>query len=368
MSRDVAPDWPTSEFDATYRVDIEGDPDVHCAMNLGEAEGHGAGHAAMAATAMRVVNAVPFVVDAAARIAELAGHSDHPPAARLRLSESAMFTLRFDMRAPAFGAPTSGAVLGSGRHERVGGDRTAASPRCCVSTTVPKTAICRRRSFSLPRLPAAPSDLLLSLVVILPFYDPVRLAEDLAVLDIISNGRASVIFGIGYRPEEYEHFGLDIHRRGRLADDKLDLLRKLLSGEQVVHEGRRIMVTPPPHTPGGPTLMWGGASLAAASRAGRYGSGYWPTVVEPGMKEAYESASREHGHEPGPVLVPDRDTPTVVFVADDVDRAWDEIGEHLLHDARMYAEWNPEQRDIRRDFAREGRCRSCGRPRSRISS
>src|SRR6478752_2413682 len=65
MARDVGPDWPTSEFDATYRVDIEGDPDVHCAMTLGEAEGHGAGHAAMAATAMRVLNAVPFVVDAA---------------------------------------------------------------------------------------------------------------------------------------------------------------------------------------------------------------------------------------------------------------------------------------------------------------
>jgi hypothetical protein len=62
MARDVAPDWPTSEFDANYRVDIEGDPDVHCAMNLGTAEGHGAGHAAMAATAMRVVNAVPYVV------------------------------------------------------------------------------------------------------------------------------------------------------------------------------------------------------------------------------------------------------------------------------------------------------------------
>lgn len=64
MGRDVAPDWLTSEFDATYRVDIEGDPDIHCAMTLGEAEGHGAGHAAMAATAMRVVNSIPFVVDA----------------------------------------------------------------------------------------------------------------------------------------------------------------------------------------------------------------------------------------------------------------------------------------------------------------
>lgn len=66
MARDVAPDWPQSEFDATYRVDIEGDPDIHCAMNLGDAEGHGAGRAAIAATAMRVVNAIPFVVEASA--------------------------------------------------------------------------------------------------------------------------------------------------------------------------------------------------------------------------------------------------------------------------------------------------------------
>ena len=64
MARDVAPDWPASEFDATYRVDIEGDPDIHCVMTLGAAAGHGAGHAAMAATAMRVVNAIPYVVDA----------------------------------------------------------------------------------------------------------------------------------------------------------------------------------------------------------------------------------------------------------------------------------------------------------------
>jgi hypothetical protein len=64
MARDVAPDWPQSESDATYRVDIDGDPDIHCAMTMGAAEGHGAGHAAMAATAMRVVNAIPFVIDA----------------------------------------------------------------------------------------------------------------------------------------------------------------------------------------------------------------------------------------------------------------------------------------------------------------
>jgi len=66
MARDVAPDWPESEFDASYHVDIEGDPDIHCSMNVGAAEGHGAGHAAMSATAMRVVNAIPYVVAAPA--------------------------------------------------------------------------------------------------------------------------------------------------------------------------------------------------------------------------------------------------------------------------------------------------------------
>ncbi len=252
-----------------------------------------------------------------------------------------MFTLRFDMRAPAFGAPTS--ALYSSAAEM----SAWAENHGCLAAV-----LCEHHGSEDGYLPspivlasalaARTERLLLSLVVILPFYDPVRLAEDLAVLDIISNGRVSVIFGIGYRPEEYEHFGLDIHRRGRSADEKLDMLRKLLSGEQVVHEGRRIVVTPLPLTPGGPTLMWGGASLAAARRAGRYGLGLLANGGRPGMRQAYEAASMEHGHRPGPVLLPDRDTPTVVFVAEDVDRAWDEIGEHLLHDARMYAEWNPD--------------------------
>jgi hypothetical protein len=64
MARDVAPEWPHSECDATYRVDIVGDPDIHCEMTLGESEGHGAGRAAMTSTAMRVVNAIPYVIDA----------------------------------------------------------------------------------------------------------------------------------------------------------------------------------------------------------------------------------------------------------------------------------------------------------------
>jgi hypothetical protein len=64
MARDVAPDWLSSDSDATYAVDIEGDPDIHAVMTMGEKEGRGAGHGAMTATAMRVVNAIPHVVAA----------------------------------------------------------------------------------------------------------------------------------------------------------------------------------------------------------------------------------------------------------------------------------------------------------------
>jgi hypothetical protein len=62
MARDLAPEWPNSERDGTYRIAIEGDPDIECEMAVGDPAAATAG--AMVATAMRVVNAVPYVVDA----------------------------------------------------------------------------------------------------------------------------------------------------------------------------------------------------------------------------------------------------------------------------------------------------------------
>ncbi|SPM31896.1 luciferase, partial [Mycobacterium terramassiliense] len=251
-----------------------------------------------------------------------------------------VFTLRFDMRAPSWGAPKVALY--------------AAVPEMCAWAEDHgglAAVFCEHHGSEDGYLPsplllassvaARTERLALSLILILPFYDPVRLAEDMAVLDIISNGRASYILALGYRPEEFEHFGVALKGRGRLADEKLELLRSLLSDETVSRDGRRIMVTPRPETAGGPGLMWGGGSVAAARRAGRYGLGMLGNANAPGMREAYEEACREHGHTPGPTMFPSRDTPSVVFVADDVDQAWDELGEHLLHDVRTYAAWNP---------------------------
>jgi alkanesulfonate monooxygenase SsuD/methylene tetrahydromethanopterin reductase-like flavin-dependent oxidoreductase (luciferase family) len=250
-----------------------------------------------------------------------------------------VYLLRFDMRAPDIGAPPVELYAAATEMCAWAEDHSCLAAVLCEhhgaadgylpSPMILASAIVARTE----RLP-------LSLILILPFYEPVRLAEDMAVLDIISKGRVSYILALGYRPEEFEHFGVDINKRGRIVDEKIGLLRGLLAGE-VDLDGRHISVTPPPQTVGGPMLTWGGGTVAAARRAGRYGLGMLGNANVPGMQEAYEAACREHGHEPGAVFLPDRDTPSVCFVADDVDKAWDELGPYLLHDAQSYAEWNP---------------------------
>jgi alkanesulfonate monooxygenase SsuD/methylene tetrahydromethanopterin reductase-like flavin-dependent oxidoreductase (luciferase family) len=171
------------------------------------------------------------------------------------------------------------------------------------------------------------------------FWDPVRLAEQMSVLDIISKGRVSYAFGIGHRVEEYEHFGIDMHQRGKLADESLALLRRLLKGRPVDHDGRRIHVTPAPATAGGPYMLIAGGSKAAARRAAKYGLGFISQTASPELKEFYESQCRAFGHEPGAVQLPNLGAPTAVFVTDDVDTAWDELGPYLLHDAMTAASY-----------------------------
>jgi alkanesulfonate monooxygenase SsuD/methylene tetrahydromethanopterin reductase-like flavin-dependent oxidoreductase (luciferase family) len=173
---------------------------------------------------------------------------------------------------------------------------------------------------------------------ILPFYDPVRLAEDLIVLDHLSRGRAFVILGLGYRPEEYELRGLEFAERGKVADQKLEALLEALRDAGTDTSAPR--VTPGPFTEPMPMLAWGGASKAAARRAGRHGLGFFAQGPGPELAEAYEDAARSAGHEPGLCFLPPADAPQIVFVNDDVDRGWEEVGTAMLADATSYHDWN----------------------------
>jgi alkanesulfonate monooxygenase SsuD/methylene tetrahydromethanopterin reductase-like flavin-dependent oxidoreductase (luciferase family) len=180
---------------------------------------------------------------------------------------------------------------------------------------------------------------------LLPLYNPMRLVEEMIVLDHLSRGRVSYIFGIGYRPAEYELSGIPYEDRGRLADEKLAVVLDGLksASDPNASEPR---VTPQPFTPGGPKISWGGASRVAARRAGRNGLDFFGSGTAPGLEDAYVTAAKEAGHEPGSCMVPMPETPMTVYVNDDQDAGWAEVGPYLLHDVLTYAEWNEDSRNV----------------------
>lgn len=171
------------------------------------------------------------------------------------------------------------------------------------------------------------------------FYEPVKLAEDMAVLDLMSRGRVSYTIGLGYRDEEFEQFGVDKSRRATLVEERIATLRNAWTGEPFDHDGRRVRVTPAPFQPGGPMLMGGGGTPAAARRAARLGMAFLADTTDGSLAQEYEAEAARVGVAPVGCMIPTPDSATV-FVADDPDRAWRELGPYMLNDARAYAAWN----------------------------
>jgi len=75
-------------------------------------------------------------------------------------------------------------------------------------------------------------------IVVLPFYHPVRAAEDTAMLDVISNGRAIFGAAIGYRPPEFELYDISLDDRGARYVEMLKIMRALWTQDQVEYNGR----------------------------------------------------------------------------------------------------------------------------------
>jgi alkanesulfonate monooxygenase SsuD/methylene tetrahydromethanopterin reductase-like flavin-dependent oxidoreductase (luciferase family) len=173
--------------------------------------------------------------------------------------------------------------------------------------------------------------------VIGPLHDPLRLAEDIAVLDLLSGGRLVTVAGIGYRPQEYTRAGVDWRRRGRLQDELLETLLAAWTGEEFTYRGRTVRVTPRPCTEPHPLLLVGGSSPAAARRAARLGLPFFPSAHLPELEAYYKERLVEYGTE-GWVMMPAAETP-LLHLAEDPDRAWATYGEHFLHEARTYASW-----------------------------
>jgi len=101
------------------------------------------------------------------------------------------------------------------------------------------------------------------------FYDPLRLAEDLAILDLIGKGRIDVNLVAGYVPQEFAMFGVPMSERPARMNEVVATLRAAWTGEPFEFRGRTVRIRPTPYRPGGPPLTLGGSTEAAARRAAR---------------------------------------------------------------------------------------------------
>src|SRR5574341_1401769 len=145
-------------------------------------------------------------------------------------------------------------------------------------------------------------------IAILPLYHPVRLAEDVAQLDVMSGGRVVVGAAIGYRPEEFAAFQTPMEDRGKQFVEMLRLIKRLWSEDSVSFDSERyplheFSLEPHPVQQPHPPLYLGGWGDLALKRAATLGDAWipGPTANLAKLKDAqvkYHAALAERGIDP----------------------------------------------------------------------
>ena len=249
-----------------------------------------------------------------------------------------MLTMRHDFRAPAFGPASSAEIYAAALEQykwadAQGWDLAVLSEHHGIDDgwlPAPLT-IAGVILGSTPRIPVFVS------ASILPLHDPVRIAEQIAVLDNAAPGRLMTVFGAGYKHEEFAMAGMDHAARGATLEEYVDVVVRALTGEPFEWQGRTITVTPRPVTKPHPTILVGGGAPAAARRAARLRLPMMPMNTDPRLTTAYQEESARVGYTGGFVMVPSG--PTFVHVTKDPERTWSQIGEYLLYEAKTYASY-----------------------------
>lgn len=179
-------------------------------------------------------------------------------------------------------------------------------------------------------------------VVLAPLHDPLRLAEDFAVVDQISGGRTVCGLGVGWREEEFRMFGVPVAERvGRLSET-VAILRHAWTGERFSFNGKhytydQVAVTPAPARV--PPILLGGFVDAAIRRAGQIADGYISSRVPAARAgEAFRMAAdarRGAGGEGPPIVAILHNA----FVTKDPDKDWPMIAAGAGHQFGVYAGW-----------------------------
>jgi len=175
--------------------------------------------------------------------------------------------------------------------------------------------------------------------LVAPFYEPIRLAEDLLVLDNLSKGRVDLVVGGGYVTEEFALYGVPVKERVARTTEVVSTIRGAFSGEPFEYRGRRVHLTPGPFRTGGIAISMGGSSEGAARRAARIADGFIPSVPE--VWDFYRDEVQKLGRpDPGPSIIGEN---RVVALATDVDQGWTSMAPFFLHESNAYGLWQAQE-------------------------
>jgi alkanesulfonate monooxygenase SsuD/methylene tetrahydromethanopterin reductase-like flavin-dependent oxidoreductase (luciferase family) len=170
-------------------------------------------------------------------------------------------------------------------------------------------------------------------VLLAPLRPALQIAEEAAIVDLVSGGRLELGLGAGYRAAEYAAYGADLRQRFVLLEDRAREVRRLWD------EG---ICTPPPVQDRVP--MWLGVMGPHGARmAGRLGEGLgW---LDAGLLEPYRAGLADGGHDPASARMSGLAN---LIVADDPDAARARIRPHLAYQGESYRRYaNPPDREVR---------------------
>lgn len=183
-------------------------------------------------------------------------------------------------------------------------------------------------------------------LILLPLHNPVRIAEDTATVDLISNGRFDLGVGLGYRPGEFEDQGISHTERGARLQEGIALIQRLLSDESVTFEGkfsklRNIRIVPPALQRPHPPIWLGALAPKAIERAAKMGFNF-QAVGSTALDKIYDDALRKYGRNPQDFSIAQL---RAVYVAPSREQAWETAAKPLHYMASCYAQWFAEAND-----------------------
>ena len=181
-------------------------------------------------------------------------------------------------------------------------------------------------------------------VCLLPFNHPIRLAEDLAVLDNLSGGRVEMGVGMGYAAHEFRGFGFPFSRRLSLTDEGLEVLTRAFTGERFSFAGKRyqfqdVKITPGYVQPGGPPLWVAALAEPGARRAARFNTNLLPQGPRDQTLDAWTSMMRASGRDPAQYRV---GLIKSCLVTDDRERDWPPVRDGERRRMAVYNQFRAE--------------------------